>query len=298
MPSTDRMTEYLEVVRSGSISAAARILGLERATLSRRMSALEADLGVRLLHRRTTKLVLTAAGHELLHRARRVVADAEEAWASVRRLDDEPRGLLRVSIAGPHFAELFTTFMRDFPHVELELRATTHRVDMLGDGIDVAVRIGEINDANLIARKISSDRLVVVASPQFLAEHGAPGNLADLKKLDCITGFGDGWTPARSWPLMNGKSFEVHGRMTANELPLIHAAAKDGLGCALLPSAFVAKDLVAGRLVAILPRQVGREIPVHLVYVDREYIEPKVRVFIDRAIHAIAREMPPRAEGL
>ena len=97
---------------------------------------------------------------------------------------------------------------------------------------------------------------------------------------------------------MNGKSFEVHGRMTANELPLIHAAAKDGLGCALLPSAFVAKDLVAGRLVAILPRQVGREIPVHLVYVDREYIEPKVRVFIDRAIHAIAREMPPRAEGL
>ena len=71
--------------------------------------------------------------------------------------------------------------MRDFPHVELELRATTHRVDMLGDGIDVAVRIGEISDANLIARKISSDRLVVVASPQFLAEHGAPGNLADLK---------------------------------------------------------------------------------------------------------------------
>ena len=292
------MTEFLEVVRSGSISGAARTLGLERATLSRRMSALEAELGVRLLHRRTTKLVLTDAGQELRHRARRVVADAEEAWASVRRLDDEPRGLLRVSIAGAHFAELFITFMRDFPHVELELRATTHQVDMLADGIDVAVRIGEINDTNLIARKISSDRLVAVASPQFLAEHGTPATIADLKKLECITGFADGWTPARSWPLMNGKSVEVHGRMTANELPLIYAAAKDGLGCALLPSAFVAGDLTAGRLVAVLPEEVGKEIPVHLVYVDRDYIEPKVRVFIDRAVKAIAEEMPRRAGSL
>ncbi len=292
------MTEFLEVVRSGSISGAARTLGLERATLSRRMSALEAELGVRLLHRRTTKLVLTAAGQELQHRARRVVADAEEAWASVRRLDDEPRGLLRVSIAGPHFAELFTRYMQDFPNVELELRSTTHQVDMVADGIDVAVRIGEIKDANLIARKISSDRLVVVAAPQFLAEHGAPRNVADLKKLDCITGFADGWTPAKSWPLMNGKSINVRGRLTANELVLIHAAAKDGLGCALLPSAFLEQDLKAGRLVTVLADEDGKEIPVHLVYVDREYIEPKVRVFIDRAAKAIAKEMPPRAEGL
>ncbi len=298
MPSADRMTEFLQVVRIGSISGAARSLGLERATLSRRMSALEAELGVRLLHRRTTKLVLTAAGQELRHRARRVVADAEEAWASVRRLDDEPRGLLRVSIAGPHFADLFTEYLRDFPNVELELRATTHQVDMLADGIDVAVRIGEIHDTNLIARKISSDRLVVVASPKFIAERGAPKNIADLRKLDCITGFADGWTPARTWPLMNGKSIEVHGRLTANELALMLAAALRGLGCALLPSAYIGQDLKAGRLVAVLANEVGKEIPLHLVYVDREYIEPKVRVFIDRAVKAIAKEMPPRAEGL
>lgn len=298
MLSTDRMTEFLEVVRSGSISAAARSLGLERATLSRRMSALEAELGVRLLHRRTNKLVLTAAGEELHHRARRVVADVIAAWDSVRRLDDEPRGLLRVSVAGPHFSALFTTFMADFPHVELEVRATTHQVDMLSDGIDVAVRVGDIADANLIARKISSDRLVVVGSRKYLARHGVPKSLADLKKLDCITGFADGWTPARSWPLTSGKFVDVHGRLTANDLSLMHAAVKDGLGCALLPSAYVSADLKAGKLVSVLPEIVGKEIPIHLVYVDREFIEPKVRVFIDRAVKTIASEIPPRAEGL
>jgi DNA-binding transcriptional LysR family regulator len=298
MPSTDRMTEFLQVVQSGSISGAARILGLERATLSRRVSALEAELGVRLMHRRTTKLVLTAAGQELSRRARRVVADAEEVWASVQRLDDEPRGLLRVSVTGPHFGNLFTEFLRDFPNVELELRSTTHHVDMVADGIDVAIRIGEINDANLIARKISSDRLVVVASPGLNSEQGVLRAAADLKKKMCITGFADGWTPARTWPLLNGKSIDVHGRLTANEIALARAAALDGLGYALLPSAYVRSDLQAGRLVTVLADVVGKEIPVHLVYVDREYIEPKVRVFIDRAVKATAREMPPRAEGL
>ena len=292
------MTEFLEVVRSGSISGAARTLGLERATLSRRMSALEAELSVRLLHRRTTKLVLTDAGQELYRRARRVVAEAEETWASVRRLDGEPRGLLRVSITGPHFRDLFIKYLQDFPDVELELRSTTHHVDMLADGVDVAVRIGEINDPNLIAKKIMSDRLVVVASPAYLSETGTPMAAADLRYKECIVGFADGWTPARKWPLLNGKSVDVRGRLTVNEIELIRDAALDGIGYALLPSAFVAGDIRAGRLVIVLQDEVGKEMPVHLVYVGREYIEPKVRVFIDRAAKVIARAMPPRLEGL
>ena len=298
MPSADRMTEFLEVVRSGSISGAARELDLERATLSRRMSALEADLGVRLLHRRTNKLVLTDAGQELYQRARRVVADTKEVWSHVRRLDDHPRGLLRVSVVGPYFSELFTRYLRDFPNVELEVRSTSHHVDMLADGIDVVVRFGKISDRNLIARKVSSDRLVAVASPHFIAARGSPRTVAELQKLECIVGFSDGWTPAKSWPLMNGKSIDVSGRLTANELQLNYTAAMEGLGCALLPSSFVAQDLSAGNLVAVLPDKVGTEIPVHLVYVDRDYIEPKVREFIDRAAAVIANEMPPRAKGL
>ncbi|MEK6216514.1 MAG: substrate binding domain-containing protein, partial [Boseongicola sp.] len=193
-----------------------------------------------------------------------------------------------MSLAGPHFSALFTRYLRDFPNVELELRSTTHQVDMLADGVDVAVRIGVINDTSLIARKISSDRLVVVASPAFITQHGMPKDAADLKNRDCITGFADGWTPARTWPLLNGKSIEVHGRLTVDEVGLIHTAALDGLGCALLPSAYVAEDLRAGRLLTVLADEVGKEIPMHLVYVDRDFIEPKVRVFIDRAVKVIA----------
>ena len=122
MPSVDRMREFLAVMQTGSISEAARTIGLPRATLSRRMAGFEADLGVRLILRRTTKLALTHAGEELLRRAQRIVSDADEAWNAVRRLDDTPRGLLRVSMAGPHFLKLFTDFLCDFPEVGLLLQ--------------------------------------------------------------------------------------------------------------------------------------------------------------------------------
>ncbi|NRA86675.1 MAG: LysR family transcriptional regulator [Rhizobiales bacterium] len=292
------MTEFLAVISSGSISGAARKLNVERATLSRRMSALEAKLGVRLIHRRTTKLVLTGAGQELHRRARHVVASAEEAWASVRRLDDQPRGLLRVSIAGPHFDDLFIKYLLDFPNVELEILSTSHHIDMLADGVDVAVRIGEIDDENLIAKKISTDRLVAVASPEYLAENGMPKNIAGFKGAQCIVGFAAGWTPSKTWPLLNGKTVEIKQRMTTNEVTTMQAAALSGLGCALLPSSLVADNLENGRLLTILPDVIGKEIPIHLVYVDREYIEPKVRVFIDRAMIVVAELLPPKATNL
>ncbi len=298
MPSIDRMIEFLAVVRAGSISGAARELGVERATLSRRMSGLEAALSVRLMHRRTTRLVLTDAGQELHRRARRVVGDAEETWASVRRLDDVPRGLLRVSVTGPHFRDMFLGLLQDFPELSLELRATTQHVDLVADGVDVAVRVGEIADPNLIARRVSSDRLVVVGSPDYLDANGTPATAADLASHNCIVGFSQNWIPARAWPLMAGGSVEVHGRLIANQLEFAHDAALKGLGLALMPSAVIANQIRAGQLNIALADIVGRELPTHLVYVDREYIEPKVRVFIDRAAIVVAREMPTRYENI
>ena len=173
-PSLDRLREFLEVTRAGSISGAARRLGLPRATLSRRIASLEADLGVRLLIRRTTRLALTRAGEELLKRAQRVVVDADAAWEAVRRLDDVPRGLLRVSVTGPYLLRLFTDFLRDFPEVILEVQSTTRHVDLLAEGVDVAMRIGPIRDQDLIARLVHVDRLMVVASPDYRMRHFEP----------------------------------------------------------------------------------------------------------------------------
>ncbi len=286
------MREFLSVVDAGSISGAAKDLGLPRATLSRRMSKLEADLGVRLILRRTTRLALTHAGEELRQRAQRIVADATAAWDAVRRLDDTPRGLLRVSVTGPHFLNLFTDFLRDFPEVRLEVQSTTRHVDLLTDGVDVAMRSGPVKDQNLIARRVHSDRLIVVASPDYLARHGTPKRAQDLAGHACVVGFAGTWTPSTKWPLWSGAHVPIVGRLSANEIDLIKEAAMKGLGLALIASAIVAKDIEAGKLKPVLRDQIGAEIPISLVYADREFVDPKIREFVDRAVVAIQAEMP------
>lgn len=292
MPSTDRMREFLEVVRTGSISQAARQLGIPRATLSRRMTALEAELSVRLIHRRTTRLALTSAGKLLEQRASRIVADVDAAWASVRQLDDTPRGLLRVSMTGPYFSKLFTDFLCDYPEVQLEVQSTTRHVDLLAEGVDVAMRIGEIKDPELIARRVHSDRSLVVASPAYLEWRGAPIKVSDLAEHDCMVGFSGDWVPSASWPLLAGGTVKVSGRLAANEISLARNAALEGIGLSLLPSSVVANELSSGQLVPVLFDKVGKEIPISLVFADRDYIEPKVRVFLDRAVRVISEEMP------
>ena len=291
-PSLDRLREFLEVTRAGSISEAARRLGLPRATLSRRIASLEADLGIRLLIRRTTRLALTRPGEELLKRAQRVVVDADAAWEAVRRLDDIPRGLLRVSVTGPYLLRLFTDFLRAFPDVILEVQSTTRHVDLLAEGVDVAMRIGPIRDQDLIARQVHSDRLIVVASPDYLGRAGVPERASDLSRHECIVGFSGEWAPNPRWPLWRGGTVPVAGRLSANEIEHIRGAAIEGIGCALVASAVVAEDVGKGRLVPVLEDEVGAELPVSLVYADRKFIDPKVREFVDRAARVIASEMP------
>lgn len=288
MPSTDRLHEFVAIVAAGSISGAARDLEVPRPTLSQRLSGLEKELGVRLLHRGTRSLVLTEAGQELHRRARRISADASSAWDAVRRLDDIPRGLLRVSVAAVTVPELFTNFVRDYPEVQLEVRETTQHVDLVAEGIDVAVRIGEIKDPSLIARRIRTVRSTVVAAPSYLSARGRPARPEELADHECIVGFAGEWTPSRSWPLLGGGTIPVGGRLAGNSMMLTRFAAIAGQGLALMPEPVVADHVSEGRLVPVLADSVGTEMPVSIVYTDREYIEAKVRVFVDRAAHVLS----------
>lgn len=291
------MREFLSVIQAGSISEAARVSGIPRATLSRRIAALEADLGTRLIVRRTTRLALTHAGVELFKRAERIIADADAAWDSVRRLDGTPRGLLRVSVAGAHFPKLFTTFLREFPEVKLEVQSTTRHVDLLAEGVDVAMRIGPVKDQDLIARIIHTDKLIVVAAPDYLASASSLSKASDLRNHSCLLGFAGEWASNKKWPLRSGGAIAVDGRLAANDISLLRQACLDGLGCALIASAVVAEDIETGRLVPVLLDEIGTELPISLVYLDREYIDPKVREFVDRAVDIIAREMPKPWRG-
>jgi len=282
MPSTDRLTEFSAVAKARSISAAARSLGIERATLSRRMSSLEADLGVRLLHRGARRLALTPAGQELSRRAAHIVADAQEAWSAVRRMDDVPRGVLRVSMVGDALDDMLIRFVRDFPEVRLELVDTSRPVKLIAENVDVAVRFGPVTTTDLIARRVDAgvDR-IVVASPNYVKRHGQPTVPDDLAEHECMG------ARETTWPLRAGGRVPVTGRLGASESRLIRKAACAGVGLAFLPVPMIHNDLATGALRPVLRDVVGDTARVSVVFAEREYIDPKVRVFIDRAVPAL-----------
>ena len=289
MPTADRLSEFAAVVASGSISAASRDLGLPRATLSRRLTELEQELGVRLLHRSTRRLTLTPAGEELHRRARRIVADAEEAWKSVRRLDDVPRGLLRVSAHTKMLGDLFVSFVQEFPEIELEVRSTTRHVDLIREGVDVAVRFGQVRDPNLIVRRVGGGRRVVVGSPAYFEQRGHPKSVSQLKNHSCIVDFAGDAVPNRSWPLLRGGSVKVKGPLAANDITLAVRAALAGVGLAMVPEELVTREIESGKLGVVLKEHIGTDAGVSVVYADREYIEPKVRAFVDRAVVMLSK---------
>jgi DNA-binding transcriptional LysR family regulator len=296
-PGLDRLREFVAIVDAGSVSEAARTLQIQRTSLSRRLTALEAELGVRLMHRQTRRLVLTPAGEELYGRASRVVSEARAALEAVRRLDDVPRGSLRVSVPNDRMAHagLFVSFAEEFPAVRLQVSLTPRHVDLVAEGIDVAIRFGRIANESLVVRHLWSTHSLAVASPAYLQRRGIPRRAEALAEHDCIVGFGGGDNPVAAWPLLNGGSTPVSARFATSALDLTISAAERGLGLALLPRGAVYTQLRTGSLVPVLEDVVGSETPLNLVFVDREFMPQPMRLFIDRAsayFDAWAAEQP------
>lgn len=285
VPSADRLREFVVVLEERGISAASRRLGVPRATLSRRLSALESELGVRLLHRGTRRLVPTEAGEQLFARARGIVADTDETWAAIRRLDDTPRGSLRVSTTfTSRSRDLFAAFARDYPEVRLEVTSAERHVDLVAEGIDVAIRGGEITNPNLIMRKLFNDRSVAVASPAYLERNGVPRRPQDLVNHELIIGFRGTSAPSRTWPLVRGGEIQVPHHLASTDMRLRIEWALADLGITMAPTGMLEPHVQAGRLVYVLDGEVGAPAPLSLVYVDREYQAPQVRAFIERAV--------------
>lgn len=275
---------FAKVVEAGSFIGASRELDMPKSTVSRRVSELEERLGARLLQRTTRKLSLTDVGQAFYQHAARVVAEAEEAALVVGRMQEVPRGLLRITapLNFGHLGPIVASFLARYPDVQAELVCADRVVDLVQEGFDVAVRAGKLADSTLIARSLGVLRNYLVASPAFLGRSGAPKHPQDLERFECLV-FGAGVDRA-TWRLQRrGKTLAVtvRARLAVNDFDFLEAAARSGLGIAMLPVFRCAQHLRAGKLERVLPDWGSPDAPLHAVYPTARHLSPKVKAFLD-----------------
>lgn len=275
---------FARVARTGNMSAAGREMGLSPAVVSKRISLLEERLGARLFQRTTRQLTLTDTGEGYFRRVVDILSLVEEAEDFVSRRNTKPRGLLKVtaptSFARLHLAPRLNEFLARYPEVELDLHLTDHFVDIIRDGFDLAVRIGELPDSSLVARKLAADPRVLCAAPAYLARMGEPLTLAELEGHNCMyAGAQDSWrldSPEGPFNL------RVKGNIRSDSADFLREALVAGLGIGLRPTWDIKDDLISGRLKVVLPQYRGSvNYAIYAVYPCRDYMPEKVNVFID-----------------
>jgi len=296
---------FVQVVRAGSFAEAGRRLGLPPSTASRRLQGLEAALGARLLQRSTRRLALTDAGRAFYAECAHQVDALAQAAGQMKEAASEPVGRVRVGAPADFFnwfpAERVAQFLARHPRVRLEFELDDARADLLGQGIDVALRAGVELEPTLVAQQLGWSRVALVASPAYLAARGTPSTPRELAAHDCIT------RPARgggraTWRLVGPRStvpVEVDGPFQANHASAQLGAAVAGLGIALLPAELCAPHVAAGRLQVVLPGHGLGPIGVYLVYLSRRQLPRAVAAFVDFAKAAILELglAQPLAEG-
>lgn len=288
MDRLESMTVLLAVVETGSLSAAGRTLGMPLATVSRKVSELEAHLKARLLHRSTRRLRLTDAGSAYVGACKRILEDLNEAERAAAGEYSAPRGELVITapvvFGRVHVLPIVGEFLKLYPEVDVRLALNDRSVDLLQDHVDLAVRIGELSDSSLIATRVGMIRRVVCASPAYLAQHGQPQAPAELGRHKCITF--EGLMPVHSWNFkVNGaeQSVPVHARLMVNTADAAIDAAVGGVGVARLLSYQIENARRAGLLAVILREFERAPIPVSLVYASQGRLPLKLRAFLDFA---------------
>lgn len=289
-----QISTFVDVVARGSLSAAARAEGIAPAMIGRRLDALEARLGVKLLQRTTRKLVLTDEGAAFLDDCQRILSELQEAEAAVTARSARASGHLLVSAPAGfgrrHVAPLLPSFLAEHRDVTVNLNLNDRVVDVVGEGVDVAIRIGTLSDSSLVAVKLADNRRVLVASPAYLKRHGAPGTLDDLARHNCLAISSEG--SQRGWTLSdNGKlvTLKVAGNMVCNDGAVLHEWALAGKGLAWRSMWEVGGDIAAGRLHTVLDQCAAPGNDIHAVFVQRRHLPLRIRVFVDFLRHAYAQ---------
>lgn len=289
------LASFVKVVQTGSFTRAADVLGTQKAQVSRTVSQLERRLGVRLLERTTRALSLTEIGREIFERALGILAAVEDAERVALQVQGEPRGVLRLS-CGVEFGMIavsgwISAFVERYPQVAVEADFSGRLVDLVHEGFDLAIRLGELADSGLAARRLGELRYGLFAAPRYLQRRGTPGTPQALREHDLAV-FTGGAT-RNAWRLTNGghtERVEVGGRVRVNNSFAVRDAAVRGLGIARLPLLVAEPELARGTLVPVLAEWQPDTVPVHAVFASARYLTPKVRAFIDHAAAAFAAD--------
>lgn len=281
MDAFGQMQLFVKVIESGGFTSAGRALGLPKSTVSRQIAALEDRLSVRLLHRTTRVLRPTEAGQAYYDRCTRILAEVAEAEAALLQTQVAPAGKLSVtaplSFGYRFMGELTAAFLAGHPKVELNLSLSDRKVDLIEEGFDLAIRIAVLDDSSLVARKLGSAPMVVVASPEYLERSGTPKAPQELRDHSCLRYV---YGPA-TWRFRAGVSVPVTGPLLSNNGDILAAAAVAGLGLAYSPRFIVADDLAAGRLVSVLDRHLPAGNGIWALYPANRFLSAKVRAFVE-----------------
>lgn len=287
MDSLSDIAVFVQVVDSGSFTAAAERLELSKSVVSKYVTRLEDRLGARLLNRTTRRLNLTEVGRVFYERSRRGLQEIDEAETQVSRLQGTPRGTLRLnapmSFGILHIAPALQDFVSRYPDVSVDMNLDDRKVDVIEEGFDLAVRISDLPDSSLIARRLGPCNYVICAAPKYLDQHGTPRIPEDLHKHNCII---YQYRPsAYDWHFLtpDGKhiSVSVSGSVRMNNGLAIREALLHGVGIARTPTFVVHSDIQAGRIQPILSDYSTLEVSIYLVYPQRQHLSPKVRAFVD-----------------
>jgi DNA-binding transcriptional LysR family regulator len=275
------LDEFVAVAECGQFTAAAERLGLSSSQVSRQVARLEERLQTRLFYRSTRRVALTEAGQTFLQHCQRLQDAREEALRAVGDLGSEPKGLLRMTCAvayGERFiVPLVTDFMMRHPQLRVDIELSNHNLDLVHEGLDLAIRLGRLQDSRLIATRLAPRRMYLCAAPDYLQHYGRPHSLSELDRHNCLVGSSDTW------------SFQLDGRETAhraqgnwrcNSGQAVLDAALRGLGLCQLPDYYVREHLRSGALVSLLDNQQPPNTAVWALYPQQRHLSPKVRQLV------------------
>lgn len=288
MADWEGVKEFVAVAETTSFTVAAQRLDASVAHVSRQVAKLENRLDVRLFHRTTRKVTTTEEGRVYYHHCRQVLDNLEEAERAITSLQNQPSGKLRmtapVSYGEKYLAPLVNDFLLKHPRLDVDMLLTNQRLDLIEEGVDLAIRLGVLEDARLVARKLGSREQRLCASPDYLARYGEPHTLSELASHSCLLGTLDYWRFND-----NGKvrTIKVKGRLHCSSGPALRDAALKGLGLVQLPDYYVSDHLRSGALVNVLDAFRPPEEGIWALYSPNRHLSPKVRLLIDFLVQGL-----------